>query len=149
MRRLAMNMPVRLAPLAPGASLRGLRWPIAAAVAAWLVAVLGVATVNRVAERSATMCTFRNLTGCPCPFCGGTRAALALGRGDWRRALALNPLAVATLAGCAGWAALRFGLRRRVQWRRPRVGRAMMVVGWMLAIAALCANWVYVWIAGI
>lgn len=38
-------------------------------------------------------CTFRHLTGIPCPTCGTTRAALALLNFDLASALAVNPLA--------------------------------------------------------
>lgn len=138
-----MKMPVRLVPVAPGASLR---WPIAAVV--WLIAVLGVAAVNHITARGTTVCTFRNLTGRPCAFCGGTRAALALGQGDWQRALALNPLVVVMLIGIGGWSILRFGLRRRLEWRWQRAGRAITVVVWSLAITALFANWIYLWMVG-
>lgn len=38
-------------------------------------------------------CTFRHLTGIPCPTCGTTRTALALLDFDFASALAFNPLA--------------------------------------------------------
>lgn len=39
-----------------------------------------------------SVCPFANLTGHPCPGCGLTRAAFALVRLDFDRALALHPL---------------------------------------------------------
>jgi hypothetical protein len=45
-----------------------------------------------------SFCGFNVLTGLPCPFCGGTRAARALLRGDWATALYLNPLAIGLFA---------------------------------------------------
>mgnify|MGYP001316313777 FL=1 len=52
-----------------------------------------------------SFCGFRMLSGLPCPFCGGTRATLALLRGDLSLAAYLNPLAFAAvlvlLAGIA------------------------------------------------
>jgi hypothetical protein len=33
-------------------------------------------------QRPATLCLLRATTGLPCPFCGGTTSAAALGRGD-------------------------------------------------------------------
>lgn len=53
--------------------------------------------------RLAPGCPFHAWTGLPCPGCGSTRAALALLRGDFTGALALNPLA--TLAIVLGFAA--------------------------------------------
>lgn len=47
------------------------------------------------------LCLFHWLTGLDCPFCGLTRAMLAIAAGHWRAALgfnALSPLAVAMLA---------------------------------------------------
>jgi hypothetical protein len=44
------------------------------------------------------VCLFREVTGLPCPFCGGTTAAVRLGHGEVGGALAASPLAVAMLA---------------------------------------------------
>jgi hypothetical protein len=38
------------------------------------------------------ICPLRAVTGVPCPFCGGTTAAVALAAGDLGGALAANPL---------------------------------------------------------
>ncbi len=44
--------------------------------------------------RPTTLCTLRALTGVPCPLCGGTTAAVHLGRADLAGALRASPLAV-------------------------------------------------------
>jgi hypothetical protein len=49
-------------------------------------------------HRPATLCPFRALTGLPCPCCGGTTAAVHLGRGDVRGAISASPIAVLLLA---------------------------------------------------
>jgi hypothetical protein len=49
-------------------------------------------------HRPATFCLFREVTGLPCPFCGGTTAAVRLGHGNLKGALAASPLAVGLLA---------------------------------------------------
>lgn len=49
-------------------------------------------------HRPATLCLFRELTGLPCPFCGGTTAAARLGHGNITGALGASPLAVVLLA---------------------------------------------------
>ena len=43
-------------------------------------------------------CPFRRVTGVDCPFCGMTRATIALGRGDVHSALGFHPLAPLVLA---------------------------------------------------
>lgn len=45
-------------------------------------------------NRLPAMCVFYNVTGRPCPTCGMTRAVIALAHLDFRRAMALHPLAV-------------------------------------------------------
>ena len=48
----------------------------------------------RLRGRPSTLCTLRALTGIPCPFCGGTTAAVHVGRADPVAALQASPLAV-------------------------------------------------------
>ncbi|MEI8293342.1 MAG: DUF2752 domain-containing protein [bacterium] len=43
-------------------------------------------------------CAFKDLTGLPCPFCGGTRAACAALQGDFSHSLRLNALSMPFLA---------------------------------------------------
>ena len=47
-------------------------------------------------------CPFRGTTGVDCPFCGMTRATLALGGGDFSRAIELHPLAPLVVIGVLG-----------------------------------------------
>ena len=62
------------------------------------VAAAGVAAVAlanlRVPGRPATLCPFRAITGIPCPFCGGTTAAVRIGHFDLLGALRANPVVV-------------------------------------------------------
>ena len=88
-------------------------------------------------------CTFRNLTGIPCPTCGSTHAAVAFLHGQLAGALAANPLvALLGLTFVAGglaapvWAAVRAPLPS-VAGRLPLWWRAG-------AVAVLAANWAYV-----
>jgi hypothetical protein len=70
-------------------------------------------------HRPATLCLFRELTGLPCPFCGGTTAAVRLGHGRLGSALAASPLAVAMLATWPLLGAVRtprWWQVRRVRW---------------------------------
>jgi len=74
-------------------------------------------------------CGFRTVSGLPCPFCGGTRAARALLNGNLARAADLNPLAYPAVILCLAVAgALVFEVlrgRRMVDWESSarRVGR--------------------------
>jgi len=56
-------------------------------------AALALANLH-VPGRPATLCPFRALTGVPCPFCGGTTAAVRLGRFDVLGAMRANPVIV-------------------------------------------------------
>jgi hypothetical protein len=60
---------------------------------AGVLAAVGVAHLQ-IIGRPATICPLRALTGIPCPLCGGTTAAVRLGRFDVAGALAANPVAV-------------------------------------------------------
>ena len=44
--------------------------------------------------RPRTVCLLRTVTGIPCPLCGGTTAAVHVGRGDLLGGLRASPLAV-------------------------------------------------------
>ena len=87
-------------------------------------------------------CTFRALTGLPCPTCGSTRALLALAGGHPVEAFLWNPLVVALAAAFAAgglvaplWAALGAPLPvpSRRAWKVIRLGAVLLVV----------ANWAW------
>jgi hypothetical protein len=59
-----------------------------------LLAAGAVLAVVHVPGRPSTLCTVRALTGVPCPLCGGTTAASAVGRADVLAALRASPVAV-------------------------------------------------------
>ena len=70
-------------------------------------------------QRPASLCLLRSVTGIPCPFCGGTTAAVRLGHGDVRGSLAASPIALPMLLAwpCVGrMRLLRWVASRRVRW---------------------------------
>jgi len=90
-------------------------------------------------------CTFRTLSGIPCPTCGTTRSALAMLDFDLVSAFLVNPLA--TLVGSTfvvggaaalvwlifGWPMPSFGLRWNRRWTIALVG--IVVINWAYLIA--------------
>ncbi len=94
------------------------------AVAAAVVATSAV----RLPGRPPTLCVLRAVTGLPCPFCGGTTAAVHLGHGDLGGALTASPAAVLILA------ALPFlGVLPRPRWWEHRAARLTTLVVALMA----------------
>lgn len=58
-----------------------------------LAAAVGLALLH-LPGRPRTVCLLRATTGIPCPLCGGTTAAVRVGRGDLLGGLRASPLAV-------------------------------------------------------
>jgi Protein of unknown function (DUF2752) len=57
------------------------------------IAAVALANLS-IPGRPSTLCPFRAITGIPCPFCGGTTAAVRIGHLDLVGALRANPLVV-------------------------------------------------------
>jgi len=96
------------------------------------LAVASVAIVVaalHIPHRPATLCLFRELTGLPCPFCGGTTAAVRLGHGDVLGALRTSPLAVGLLAG---WP-LYDVIRPPRWWRESKRNRVLVIAAVLIA----------------
>jgi hypothetical protein len=79
-------------------------------------------------------CPFKTATGMDCPFCGMTRATIALGRGDVHAALGFHPLAPLVLVGMLGLMALIVAGRGDVAMRGRRVYVILGVIAavWVL-----------------
>ena len=58
-----------------------------------LAAAVGLSLLH-LPWRPRTVCLLRTVTGIPCPLCGGTTAAVEVGRGDLVGGLRASPLAV-------------------------------------------------------
>lgn len=101
-----------------------------ARVAAVTAAALVLAAVS-LPWRPSTLCLLRAATGVPCPFCGGTTAAVELGSGRPLAALAASPLAVVGGTAWVLWPLLR---TRAARWqarldRRTSVALVVVVLG--------------------
>ena len=111
-------------PAAPS----GLR-PVALRCAVLLAAAVGLALLH-LPWRPRTVCLLRATTGVPCPLCGGTTAAVRIGRGDLLGGLAASPLAVL--------GAIAFAIAPLV--RRPQLSTRHV---WALILAVATAAELY------
>lgn len=117
--------------------------------ALWFAAAAAASVLRPVWIAAAPLlrpCTFRGLTGIPCPTCGTTRVALALLDLDLATAFVVNPLA--TVAGAAFFAGGALALIWALL-RAPAVTLDGELPRWWVAVlaAVVLANWGYL-IAG-
>jgi hypothetical protein len=112
---------------------------VAGAVAAMIVGVLAIGALGPPAWRATVAddgpaCPWKWATGVDCPFCGLTRATLAIGDGDFGTAFALHPLAPLVVAGVLALLVI-IALGRGdqlVRGRRPQLLLAAIVVVWVV-----------------
>ena len=109
----------------------------AAAISAVILRPIWIAVAPHLSS-----CTFRNLTGIPCPTCGTTRTVRALLDLDLGSALALNPLA--TVAG----AAFIIGGGSALVWVLLRGPTPIWNLGWsrrwtLAVVGVILINWIY------
>lgn len=89
-------------------------------------------------------CTFRTLTGRPCPTCGATRACQALLQGDVAGAFRFNPLFTVALTIGSVWLVYAAVV---VAWRLPRL--RIEIKTWeavllgSLFMGAVVVNWCF------
>lgn len=89
-------------------------------------------------------CTFKGLTGVPCPTCGSTRCLVHLAHGDFTSSLAMNPLISVCLLVAVFYfpyslIALMSGIPRLGIALTSREGNAVRVG----AVLLVLINWVY------
>ncbi|MBI5802374.1 MAG: DUF2752 domain-containing protein [Verrucomicrobia bacterium] len=112
-----------------------------------LALLLGLMLIARVAldfQLPVPPCPLREMTGVPCPFCGGTRTFAALARLDFAAALRLNPLVcVAACVASVLWLLALLRTEKPLARLRSLPDRGA-VWKWLLA-TALAANWLYLW----
>jgi hypothetical protein len=116
----------------------------AAATLTWPLALGGAPLV--LAVTSVPLCVFRQVTGQPCPLCGGTHACAAVVEGNllaaWQAAPALMPLLALALVHTVQLAHEALQARRvRAPWRIGerawRVAGVAMLVLWGMRLAGL------------
>jgi hypothetical protein len=100
-------------------------------------------------EAPSLICPFRHLTGIPCFTCGGTRAVLALTRGDLQAALVWNPLvAVGAIAAMAWLVYAAVVTALRAPRLRVRLAERDKVVFRAAAWTVIAGNWVFLILQG-
>lgn len=138
--------PLRLFHLSRGLS----RWDVAGAhvVVTLLTGIpLAVARFVPLPAMPLPRCTFHAATGWPCPFCGFTRAFVALAHGEWAGAWRDCPLGlvlflVALALFVPNAAAMILGVRVRAGRWLPamlRHPKRLLAIGVLLFVA----NWAY------
>ncbi len=107
----------------------------------WAVLVGSLVVIYRMTGRSFSLCTFRAVSGIPCPSCGSTRAVLRVLDGDLLGGFLMNPLVMLALTVIGVVLALRLLFRWRVEWN---FGRADYWILGALLLGAVAANWIWV-----
>jgi phosphate/sulfate permease len=89
-------------------------------------------------------CAWRQLTGIPCPFCGGTRSLVAWSQLDLARAFILNPLVSLLCCAAIVWFVLWLVDRRRKGALRAALRRRLERLRfWWVVLALMALNWIY------
>ncbi len=115
-------------------------------VLCWGAMVAGEILLDRHLGLGMTTCTFRRITGYPCPTCGTTRGSLALLSGHPLVALAFNPMFFGGLFLMAGWFLFRAATGLRPRFDLDRKARRIWQA---VAGAGLLLNWIYLLLRGI
>lgn len=106
-----------------------------------LTAALLTARVTERIDLPIFRCTFKQVTGLPCAFCGGTRSFRALTHFDVSNALRWNPLAVLAALTVLVGALLHLILPKTTitRWRE-----SLQRLPWIkFAIGLAALNWIY------
>jgi hypothetical protein len=100
-------------------------------------------------ELPRLLCPFRHLTGIPCVACGGTRAILALTRGEVQTAFLWNPLVAVSALVALAWLLYAAVVTVLATPRlRVRLGERDRFLVRATAWTALTANWMFLILQG-
>lgn len=96
-------------------------------------------------------CSFRDVTGYPCPGCGLTRGVCALVQGDWDRAIqfhAFSPVAAIAMLFLLTGCVVPDGVQRRLVRivseveRKTCVSQLTMLLLWVYWVSRVCRPWI-------
>lgn len=106
------------------------------------VAVLLVtARQTELIPRDVSLCLFRNITGIPCPMCGGLSAVGQILEGNVTAAWSANPFAVLFIAG-----AIVGGIIHLLQPAlKPRLVSWVLTPTGITVLALYMSSWVFWW----
>ncbi len=113
----------------------------------WLFGLAAAALISQVILQwniALPVCGFRQLTGVPCPLCGGTRTMQSMASFDFPASGQYNPLVFLTGLLIVGWAVLWtldgiFGLKLLKRSNRSLQKLPLAVI----AGGLILLNWVY------
>lgn len=115
------------------------------------IGLLGCAAVGLLGldHLGFSICSFKLLTGLPCPTCGSTRALGRLFARDVAGALAMNPLATLLALAVVPWAIADLALLARGRSLGVRVPPAAARALRVAVLALMLANWIYLLAASV
>ncbi len=103
----------------------------------------GLVALLRLDRLPLALCTFKRLTGLPCPTCGSTRALARLADFDLAGALGMNPLFVACAVGLVAWGAADLLLLPRGRTVQLEASPLLVRSFGIAAVTAILLNWAY------
>lgn len=108
----------------------------AAIVAGFVIGAVGPEAWQHAIAHDGPGCPWKTVTTIDCPFCGMTRATLAMGGGDFTTALDLHPLAPLVLVGHVALLGIVAAGRAEtlLKGRRPFYVLAVIVAIWVLRL---------------
>jgi len=124
------------------------RPPLGLLFAACGAFLAGVVALLRLDRLPFALCAFKQLTGLPCPTCGGTRALGRLATLDLPGAFAMNPLAVSVGVVVALWAVADLAMLPRRQSLRLEMRKDLAFAVRAAAVVLAAVNWAYLVLAG-